>query len=179
MNCFTKLTLLVLLTGNFLQAATVNFAAEFNKAEKMLPFDKALPRHERYAQYLYMYAMESCSDENGMDIETAKKACQEMLAIKNLSTQMRSVALDLLANISGGVEQNYTKAVDYLNQLLAMPDLDTCTYKLVKLNKEQFELLAQGKKIDEQAYQAQLAVITQEAEEMLKAMYLAQQTKSA
>lgn len=167
MHCtMTKLTLLALLSCNLLQAVEVNFAAEFSKAEKILPFDKELPRHERYAQYLLLVAIESCSAEDAMDLETAKKACQEILTLKNLSPDMHFTALQILASLADA-ENNYAQAISYLNQMLALPDLLNFKYKLAELNKEQFQLLAQGKTINEQEYQTRLNAIALEAEQEL------------
>lgn len=163
---FINLTLVVLLSCNFMQAATTNFAAEFSKVEKMLPFDKAMPRHERYAQYLLLVAMESCSAEDALDVDTAKKACQEILTIKNISPDMHFAALQMLASFAD-VEDNYAQAISYLNQMLALPGLHNFKYKLVQLNKEQFEKLAQGKTVNEREYQTRLNAIALEAEQEL------------
>lgn len=162
----TKLTLLVLLSGNFLQAVEVNFAAEFAKIENRFG-NTELARHDRYALYLCEYANEVYFTQG--DAETAMRACKEILNIKNVALELRYAALEFLAGINTQ-ERNFKQALECYDTMLALPGLMDCMYKVIRLNKQQCTILSEGRQIDEEAYATELMALAQEAEqEMMRA----------
>jgi lipopolysaccharide biosynthesis regulator YciM len=168
MKIITQLTLLLLLAHPFMHAVNINFVAEFRKVEKKEPYAQIASSAERYAYFLCDMAMNLLSKN---DIDNAVKACKEALGIKGMSDQVRMLPCQILAELSLALG-NYSDAIAYYDLMLAMKELPDFARKAIVLNKKACKDLAEGKEIDQEAYQNELAAIAEEGTAALKAMGL-------